>query len=115
MLGTYPSVVLQKADKVSYEITYTTTSEVPAAIKQASLLTIGELVKAYSQLQATGVEGSESRSVRGFRSGEYEVKYSSSDDSSSSKKPANQLPTGYISPLVKGLIDRYKSIGQNVF
>lgn len=40
MAGAYPSVILTRADKVSYEISYTVPTGVPVVIKQAIALVV---------------------------------------------------------------------------
>lgn len=40
MNSAYPSVILTKADRVSYEIAYTTTTTIPIVVKQAAAIIV---------------------------------------------------------------------------
>lgn len=55
--GAYPSVVLTRADRVSYEMTYTVSATIPAVVKQALAIVVGNLAKKNKLMQETGVSG----------------------------------------------------------
>jgi len=55
MNSAYPSVVLTKADKISYEVTYNTAASIPIVVKQALAIVVGNLAKNNKIMQETGV------------------------------------------------------------
>lgn len=74
MHSAYPSVVLTRADKVSYEVVYDTTSSIPTVVKQALAIVVGNLARKNKVMLETGVSGVDG-TVNSFRSGDYSVKF----------------------------------------
>lgn len=113
MNSAYPSVVLTKADKISYEVVYSTASGIPLVVKQALAIVVGNLAKNNKIMQETGVSGI-SGSLASFRSGDYTVNFGK-DTSRNGYRPHGRGTDSLVTPEVMEILQRYRFIKQNLY
>lgn len=113
MHSAYPSVVLTRADKVSYEIAYETSASIPTMLKQALALIVWNLAKKNKIMQETWVSWVAS-SISSFKSWDYSVHFWQ-DTSRSQYTPQGRGTDDLISPDVMEILKKYKFIKQNLY
>ena len=114
MHSAYPSVVLTRADKVSYKISYTTSSSgIPSVVKQALAIIVWNLAKKNKIMQDTGVSGI-TGSLSSFRSGDYVVNFAK-DSTRNNYSPQGRWTDDVLTPDVMEILKRYKFIKQNLY